>query len=252
MKKFAYFSDVLFAFLVSGIFSLTLFRYLGVALPLALFLAALCGGLTALALAAIWGAKRKNLSLKKSDETQKNKLLVHLALLSDEEKTNYFQSLLSTGEPLGRFGRLRIFSPTEFYFLQFRFRPLGADEIPALARLKTGKKKILLCSQIEEAALDLCRRLDIQVKTGEWVYEKAKERSALPERFLGEEEAAPKRKRRFKLWFSRKNAKRFLVSGSLLLLLSRLSPYFYYYLLFGVLLLGVAVFVRVFGDSEVG
>ncbi len=246
MKKFAYFSDLLFSFSLLGICTLTLFRYLKISLPLALFLAALCGSLTALAVGAFLRAKRKNLYLKKTDESLREKLLLHLALLSAEERTACLQDALSTGEePIKRFGKLRIFNQTEFFFLNFSLSPLSIDEIPALARLKTGKRKVLLCSKIEENALDLCRRLDIDVKTGDWVYQFLKEKNALPERYLGEDRTP--QKRRFKLCFSKRNARRFLTCGALVLLLSRLSPFPYYYLLFGGLLLLSSLCIRIFG-----
>ncbi len=246
MKKFAFYSDLLFTFFVSGLFSLVFFRFLEVRSFLSLILSAVCGGLTTAAVGAVMLVKRKNLYLKKSDETQKQKFLLHLALLSDEGKTQLFTNALSTAEePINRFGRLRIFNKTEFYFLQFRPNPLSADEIPSLARLKTGKRKILLCAEIEESALSLCARLDIEVRTGAWVYALFKERNALPTVYLGDNGVKPKQ--RLKLWFSRKNAKRFLLSGALILLLSRLTPFYYYYLLLGSILLLAAVFVRIFG-----
>lgn len=249
MKKFAFLSDLLFTFFVSGVFTLVWFRYLQVNLPSALFLSGVCGGLTTLAVGAFLARRRKNLYLNKSDERLKQKLLLHLALLSDEEKTDYLVSALSTGEnPLHRFGKLRLFTPTEFYFLRFTLNPLTLDEIPNLARLKTSKKKILLCGQIEDAALALCRRLNIEVKTGEWIFKQLKNRNALPDEYLGDE-PQKKPKHPFKLWFARANAKRFLLSGTLVLLLSRLTPFSIYYLLCGCALLLTAVFVRIFGQA---
>lgn len=247
MKKIAFFSDILFSFFVSFLFTLFFFRYLHVELLPALLLACLCGVLTAAAVGAILQIRRKNLYLKKSDETQKEKLLLHLALLSDEEKTKFLQRALTTEESVAsRFGRLRLFTKTEFYFLKFSLAPVCADEIANLSRLKTGKKKILLCSQIEETAFSLCNRLGIEVKTGAYVYKLLKERNLLPETYLGDEPST-RRKHRIKLWLSKSNAKRFLVGGALVLLLSRLTPFYYYYILLGCLLLFTAVFVRIFG-----
>lgn len=247
MKKFAFFSDLLFSFFVSFLFTIFLFRYLGVSLLPAFLLACLCGILTTAAIGAIMQVKRKNVYLKKSDETQKEKLLLHLALLSDEGKTQFFQRALTTEEvTASRFGRLRLFTKTEFYFLKFSLAPVCADEIATLSRLKTGKKKVLLCAQIEENAFSLCNRLGIEVKTGESVYKLLKERNQLPEVYLGEE-SAKQPKRRVKLWFAKTNAKRFLISGGMVLLLSRITPFYYYYLLLGCLLLLAAVFVRIFG-----
>lgn len=247
MKKFAFFSDLLFSFFVSALFTLCLFRHLGVKLLTAFLLALLCGGLTTAAIGSILQMRRKNLYLKKSDETIKQKLLLHLALLSDEGKTEFFQTALSTAEaPVSRFGKLRVFTEREFYFLNFTLAPVGADEIARLSRLKTGKRKILLCSKIEDAALALCQRLGVEVKTGEWVYNRLKEEGRLPEHYLGEETAI-KRKHKRKLWFSKANAKRFLVGGALVLLIARLTPFYYYYLLVGCLLLLLSVLIRIFG-----
>lgn len=247
MKKFAFFSDVVFSFFVGGLFTLCLFRSLGVKLLTAFLLALFCGGLTAAAVGSILQARRKNLYLKKSDESVKQKLLLHLALLSDESKTEFFQNALSTAEaPVSRFGKLRVFTQREFYFLNFTLAPVGADEVAKLSRLKTGKRKILLCSTIEDAALTLCNRLGIEVKTGEWVYCRLKENNLLPKEYLGEENAIT-HKRKIKLCFSKANAKRFLVGGAITLLLARISPFYYYYLLVGCLLLLAAVFIRIFG-----
>ena len=246
MKKFAFLSDVVFSFFVSFFFTVFLFRYLKVSLIPSLLLACLCGLLTAGAIYTLLKAKRKNLYLKKSDEQQIEKLLLHLALLSDEKKTQFFQQALSTSEETAcRFGNLRLSKKTDFYFLKFSLAPIYPDDILPLSRFKTGKRKILLCSQIDKSAQLLCNRLDIQVQTGEQVYKQLKERDLLPCEYLGDLPA--KERRPIKLWFSKHNAKRFLVSGALVLLVSRLTPFYYYYLLFGVLLLLGSVLVRIFG-----
>lgn len=246
MKKFAFLSDVFFSFFVSFSFTVFLFRYLKVSLPLSLLLASLCGLLTAGATFAFLRAKRKTLYLKKSDEQQMEKLLLHLALLSDEEKTRFFQQALSTPEgPANRFGHLRLFTKTEFYFLHFSLAPIYPDDILPISRFKTGKKKVLLCSQIDKSAQLLCDRLNIQVQTGERVYRLLKEYNLLPSEYLGDTPA--KERRPIKLWFSKHNARRFLISGTLILLVSRLTPFYYYYLLFGILLLLASILVRIFG-----
>ena len=97
--------------------------------------------------------------------------MLHLALLSDEEKTEFFQRAFSSEEcTLHRFAPLELFTEREFYFLAFPLTPMNADAVVRLARSKTDKQKILLCSKIDSDALSLCQRLNIEVKTGEWVY----------------------------------------------------------------------------------
>ncbi|MBO5411792.1 MAG: hypothetical protein J6A38_01750 [Clostridia bacterium] len=247
MKKSAFVSDVFFAFFISSLFTLCLFRYLRIPFSLSVTLSVLCGILTALAVATLLRAKRKNLYLKRTDETQKEKLLLHLALLSDEKKTEFFQRALAVDEPVGRFAKLRLFTQTEFYFLHFSLLPVSADDVIKYARWKTKKQKVVFCAQIDEGAMMLCNRLGIRVKTGEEIYTLLKDNERLPERFLGEENAENKRKRKLRLWLAKRNSKGFVTSGSLVLFTSLWTPFPYYYLVFGSCLLIVAVLTRIFG-----
>ena len=192
--------------------------------------------------------KRKYYFLKKSDEALKQKLALHLALISNEQKTEFFKNVLSEDiAPARRFGALRIVTDKCFYFLQFTLAPVTPDSIAALARLKTNKEKILLCLDIENAAKELCKQLHIQIKTAEEVFVMVKSKDALPEKFFGDENTESKRRYRAKLCFAKSNSRRFLWSGTLLLITSLITPFSYYYLVVGTLLFITAVFVRIFG-----
>lgn len=246
MKRSAFISDIIFTFFLAGLFSLCFFRYLSVSLPVSFLLALLCGGLSAGAVGALLKSKRAKFFLKKSDEAQKRKFLLHLSLVSDEEKTGYFQTLFAEALPR-RLGKLRLATNEAFYFLSFRFAPVSADDAARYTRWKTSGKKILLCNAIDEDALDLCRRFQIEVITGDGVYALAKEKNALPTRYAGDESGEDKKRRRLKLCFSRSNSKRFFLGGALVLLTSLLTPFPYYYLVFGSLLLLAAALIRIFG-----
>ena len=250
MKKSAFYSDLIFTFFITALFTLCLFRYLGISLWLSFLLATVCGVLAAMGVGALLQSKRNRLFLKKSDETQKQKLLTHLALSSDEEKTSFFQTALSKSERVKRFGKLRLHAESGFYFLKFRFSPVTSDEIASLSRLKTGKEKILLCNEIEAEAAQLCQQLKIRLKTGDEVYAMLKTADALPEQYLGETTPQNKRQRRLRACFAKSNSKRFLIGGALVLSTSLLTPFPYYYLLLGSLLLLTAVFIRIFGYSQ--
>lgn len=248
MKKFALFSDVCFTFFISGIFSLFFFKSLKLGTATALLLALLCGILTAFSVGAYLLYRRKNVHLKHTDEAEKQKFLLHLSLLSDEAKTALFQNLLSSPEqPCKRFGRLRLFTDTDFYFFKCAFAPVSADEIATLSRLKTGKQKTLFCIDIDETARSLCSRLSIDVKTGDEIYTMFKTANALPQSYLGEPTPSSNKKRRLRLYFSKKNARRFLTGGATLLLFAGISPYAFYYIAVGIVLLLSAVFIRIFG-----
>lgn len=250
MKKFAFLSDLFFTFLVSSLLSLCFFRFLRVSVFPSIGLALLCGILITLAIGAVLQAKRKTLHLKKSDEVQKQKLLFHFAMLSDSSLTEFFRVFLTQKTDLGEIRKrspLHLQSEKGLFFLSFRLSPVNADEILKIARIKTPREKNLFCSQITEDALALCHRFSISVKRGEEIYLLLKKADALPQQYLGEETPQIRRKQKFRLWFSKHNAKRFLVGGGFILLASLATPFFYYYLLLGCLLLFTAIFVRIFG-----
>ena len=245
MKKSAYFSDVLFSFFIIFLLTLVLFRHFALPLTLSCIFACLCGASVAIAVSVILKRKRKNLDLKKSNETQKRKLLTHLALLSPIEQTQHFAQALSAKTH----SILRLYTDDTQYSLHFRFSPVNADEIARLFRQKTPKLKCVLCTAIDEDAKRLCSALNISVKTGDEVYTLVKEQQLLPLSYLGEETPPNKTKRRLQIAFSKRNSKRFLLSATLLLLTSLLTPFKTYYLLFSAILLVCAVVIRLFGYS---
>lgn len=250
MKKSAFISDLIFTFSLTGVFFLCLFRYLGLGIFLSFLFATLCGGIATLGVGMLGQNKRKRFFLKNSEAIQKDKLLSHLALLSDTKKTALLQNVLSQNGEVKRFSALRLTSDEALYFLKLRFSPVSADEIATLSRVKTAKEKILLCNCIEEEAKHLCDRLNVRVWTGEKVYTLVKNANALPEEFLGEPTTQNKRKIRIRLCFAKRNSRRFLVGGCLVLLASFITPFPYYYLIFGSILLLVAIFIRIFGYAE--
>ena len=247
MKRSAFISDVLFSFFITFLCTLFLFRTVGIRLFPAFILAAICGVLAACAIFTLLQSKRKTLFLKRSDEAKKEKLLFHLACLSDEEKTKFFLQRLTQDGTVKRFGKLRLVSDRYFYQLRFSFAPVTADEIAAFSRLSTSKTKVLLCSKIEDNAYALAEKLEIRALTGNEVYAMLKDSDTLPETYVGEESPDKKRKRRLELWFSRKNAKPFLTAAVLTLTTALISPFPYYYFVFGGILLLTSVLIRILG-----
>ena len=273
MKKLAFISDLIFTFFVSFLFTACFFRYLQLRLFPALALSIVCGTLTTCAVAAFLHARRKKFFLKKADTERKEKLLLHLALSTADEVTDFFlryfgqtaertpsstatertQSSIDTECTTAptRHAPRQISTADDYYFLQFTIAPVNSDDVAKIFRIQTEKQKTLLCAAITDQAATLCTQLNIRYRTGDEVYAALKQANALPETFLGNENA-PKRKRRFKLWFSKANARRFLSSAAMVLLVAYLTPFFYYYLIFGVALLLTAVFVRIFGYESKG
>ena len=251
MKKIAFISDLIFTFFVSFLCSVLLFRHLRLGLWLALALAVLCALLIAFSVGAYLYSKRKNVFMKKSEAVEREKFLSHLALSGNEANAELLKSLLLSQAPnsqIKRTGKNRLTSADTVYFFLFTFSPITADDVAPFTRLKTHRKKILLCNKADETALDICGRFSIAIKTGDKLFDELKDANALPKTFLGDttNDAA---KRKWKLWLSKSNSRRFLLSATLILLLARFTPFYYYYLAFGILLLFAAVLTRMFGKE---
>lgn len=247
MKRFAFISDLIFTFTVSGLFTLCLFRFLSLPLWLSLTFASLCGALAVLGVGAWLQSKRKTAFLKQSDEALREKLFLHLALSGERARTEFSARLLPEDSEIVQRGKSRLLTQTDVFFIQFDFAPVSADDVARFSRYKTQRKKHLFCAKIHEDALLLARRLDIRVLCGNELFLAAKKAEALPEAYLGEESVSKGTKRRLKLWFAKANSRRFLVSAALILLVSTFTPFVYYYLLLCVCLLLAAIFTRIFG-----
>ena len=252
MNKSAFISDLIFSFFVAFLLTLCIFRYVGVALITALFLSGVCGALCACALGAFWQSKRKTTLLKRSELALKEKLQLHLCLLSPEKARDIFYEAMSKNpqtQTAVKQGKNRVETATECYFFYLQFPPVTAQEVAKIYRFSTAKSKVLVCLQMDEQAFALCHRLGITPNTGEWAYTFLKKHDALPQSYLGEEMTVDKRKRRLRICFAKNNARRFVTSALFILAFSFFTPFSLYYLIFAFLLLFSAVFIRVFGYS---
>ncbi len=244
MKKSAFISDLVFAFSLTFIATLCILRFHRVHFFLALFFAAFIGGGVTLAVYGYLSDKRKKFFLKKSDEAEKEKLLLHLSLLPSRKQKEFFSSRLG-----GKIVNGSIELENEILLVDFRFEPLPPDRLGAFIRKKSEKTKKLLCNDLTEESKRLCERFGVQTLVATEVYTLLKEQGVLPKKYFGEESFSEKKKRQFSFWFSKANSKRFLLAGSLVLLTSLVTPFPYYYVVFGSILLTVAALTRIFGKT---
>lgn len=259
MKKSAFISDIIFAFLVVFLPAVCLFRYWRFPLAASVALAALTGALASLLTYLFLRRKRERLCLKKQDEETRDKLLLHLALQGKEANLKYFSEFFETHDAEGgestpvnvRVNGRKDFSRLEteeaLFFPLFSVRPVDGDAVAAILRVKSEKRKYLLCAELAAEAEKLCARFDIRAITGNEVYLILKKGAFLPEHYRGEETSAPKKKKRLRAWFAKSNSRRFLLGGTLILLTSLITPFPLYYILLGSALVLSAVFVRIFG-----
>ncbi len=242
MKKSAFISDLVFTFFLTFIAVLCILRYYRLNFFLALFLATAFATAITFVVGGYLSDKRKKFFLKKSDEKEKEKLLLHLSLLPHRKQQEFFCSRLC-----GELKNGVVETTDEIALIDFRFDPLPPDRLGAFIRKHSEKPKILYCNDLTAESKRLCERFGVRVLVGTEVYSLLKKENALPEKYFGEESFSEKKKRQFILCFSKSNSKRFLTAGALVLLTSLLTPFPYYYLVSGCLLLAVAVIVRIFG-----
>lgn len=287
MKKTAFISDLLFAFFVAFLFALCLFRHLAFVLPLALALAAAVGFVATLPVYARLRRKRARAARKAEDETNAQKLLLHLALSPAKQNAEYFRALFTlpdflaqdplalarpiptaqtptntptpetaaTEPPPSAAYKLRLFSgtyvidaPAALVFPIFTMRPADGDLVAAVIRQKTPKQKLLLCSDLTKEARSLSASFGIRTQTGAELYALLKEYSFLPARYEHEPLPQPaRRERKKRQWFKKSNSRRFLIGGVMILALSYITPFPRYYIAIGTALLAAATLVRIFG-----
>lgn len=254
MKKSAYYSDIIFAFLLAFLFSVCLLRYLRVGLLPALLCALLFGLSAGLFASRLLQKKSDRVLLKKREETEAEKLALHLALLSPAKQVAFFLprvEAFSDGFLLPFVRRPKrspfIEGETAVAFFRFALEPVSADQLLPVATLNTEKAVYLFCNDLTSEAARWCARFSVRAVTIGGIYKTLKERGALPESYLKSGALEARKKRRFKLWFSKKNASRFLTAGGLVLLSSLITPFPYYYLVFAALLLCASFFLKLFG-----
>ena len=258
MKKFAFLSDIFFAFGAAFLPALCFLRFCRFPLPAALFLSATAGIFAAAAVFLFLGRRRKRFLLAGKDEKEKEKLLFHLAFQSEEKVLDTFSAFFASRDEEGnarnapetvralmRRGVPVAEAETEEFCPLFSFCPPDADRVAPFLEENAGKKKTLLCGDLTPDAEKLCARFGVHVLKGADVYRLLKKGNALPKDYLSPPPEKKGLKRR--AWFAKSNSRRFLFAGVLLLLTSFLTPFPFYYLLFGSALVLTAALVRIFG-----
>jgi hypothetical protein len=254
MRKSAYFSDLAFAFCVSFLPMLCFLRFrkvplLGAILVATLFAVGICLALS------VWMRRRyRNRALKADEARETERLALHLALLSPAEQAEFFLERSSAffDEPCGlqtQDGNYFLCTESVFACCKFRASPLSADDtLPVLSRRANGKP-LLLCNALSPEGNTFAKRFGLQVLAVEEIYLRLKDADALPKAYKSEAAFARRKKLSLTGWLLKRNARPFFTSGALVLCLSLVSPFPYYYLVMGLLLTATAVLVKVFGRS---
>lgn len=233
MKKFdlpLYSDTAFFAFSV-GLTGLCVLRYYRFPLWAACLLALCLAVVTGVAVFLFLSERKKGKRLRQKDAEEREKLMLHLALSPEKNIEKIFSPLLSEEEKI---------------YLLFTMQPLSADKI-AEALKETNGSFSVWCNAMTAEAKKLCDDFSVKIKEGTEIYFLLKENRLLPEKYICGERKKESFREKIKKFTDRKNAKNFLIGGSMLLFFSLFSFFPVYYLLSGIALLVAALFIRIFG-----
>lgn len=259
MKKTAYYSDLFFAFSLSGFCALFVFKFLGLKLMLALIPSIIFGLLCAFALSIRLRKKQRVFALKKSEEQEKENLFFYLRLAEPTEIKCFLEPRLPllVHKLLGEFEHPvlenqiapagAIVSEGVCFYPLFAFRELTPDDIAAAIKsLQNIPNSVLLCDKLSPDAIALCEKLSLKTAQGDFVYKTLKDGGVIPSEFPLKLNA-PKKTSRRAICFAKSNSKRFLKSGMLLSVYSFFTPYSIYYAVVACLFFTISLFIRIFG-----
>ena len=251
MKKSAFLSDLIFTFLATLVPFLCLLRHLAFPFALAILFACAFAALATVAAFLILQKKRKRLVVEQKEARERDDLVLYLSLLSDSALGRFFKDYLQTETCVPTIrktgGILAVETEDTAFYPTFTVKPVDGDRIAKIVKAKTDKRKVLLCPATAPEAETLAFRFFIDIQRADEIYKNAKAKKLLPEKYPFGQEPSSKWKNKARIWFSKKNARPFFVSALLLFLSSLLTPFGAYYLVFGFLLLILAVFTRILG-----
>ena len=248
MKKSAYLSDLVFIFFAVFLFTLCYLRYLRLPLLVGVLIAAMLATAAACLASFLLGRKKNKIILRKKEEEEAEKLALHLALLTPKAVADFFKnSLFRNAEIFVKKGECFGRTDKETILFKFTPTPLSAESVLPLLYESGETPCTLYCYKLSPEAKKFCDGFCVNVKTIPELYKRLQKENGLPTVYKSERAFAKKKKLTFALRFAKRNASRFFVSGSMLVLTSLLVPFPYYYLVIGGLLLLTAVVVRAFG-----
>ena len=247
MKKFAYYSDLVFCFFAVGLLTLCYLRYLKFPLFLSLILGAAFALAAALLLSFILSKKQNAVFLKRREAEEAEKLALHLALLQRKELAQFFHDRLQAdtfvknGECFGK-------TDGEIALFKFTPTPLQAESVLPLLYESGENAACLYCYELSESGEAFCKRFGVRTVKIPELFQKLQRENALPCEYKSERAFLKRKRRLIRLRFSKKSSLRFFTGGVMLLCFSLFTPFPYYYLITGGLLIACALFTRLFGS----
>ncbi|MBO4594516.1 MAG: hypothetical protein J5697_02300 [Clostridia bacterium] len=247
-NRFSVVADTVFVLFAGFFVFLWLFYYL-LPYPFSLLLSIVVSALIAVFFLAIVRKKNEKTAIEKADLKKYESVMLDLAVANKTEKLKFFCSLYKKIYENVKVlkGAVFIADKNLAVFPEFSLSPVGKETIvKAVGRFPAGAE--ILAENFTDEEQRFSRKFGGAVKltVGTEAFALMKKHDLFPERKVTIPET---RKKSFKLSFSfeKKKAVSFLLFGSLFVLFSFIAPVKVYYVISGLALLGLAVFIRLFG-----
>lgn len=232
--------DCLLTFLGLGLVFLCCMRYYGLPLLPSVIASALLAFSFAFPFGLFLIKRRKKSYLKRRDEEEKNKLMLHLTLLSDRETLRLLSSTLPA--PFTE-ENATVKRENKRYIPLFTMQPVSADEIVRLVKKYESENVVLWVNELTTEAKGIADKLNVEVLSGKEVYLALKQAELLPEHYRLEEKSKRTPRERAERYFAKGNSRSFFWCGVGLLFLSFFTFFPTYYVISGsiLILLSLAV-----------
>lgn len=247
--KLSILADTFFYALATFILSFSILRFYTIAIWLCFSISVAVMLLTGLLVFLITTKKYRKKTLTKKEQNNKDALMLHLTLDTAPNIISAFhQAYLANECPIIR-SNDQLYLNDKIITPLFTMEAVSADQIALLIR-KHGTKFILLCNTLSPEAKKLLDTFHIKYTLGNDVYKLFRDTKTIPSPLICGEIPHNSIKRKLRFAFSKQNARRFFVSGSLLLIMSTFAVYPLYYFISGISLLICAIFIRFLGFSD--
>ena len=251
-NRFSVAADTVFVLFAGFFVFLWLFYYL-MPYPYSLLLAIVLSSLLAVCFLSVVKKKNEKTTIEKADLKKYESAMLDLAVANKTEKLRFFCSLYKK-----IYGNVKVFKGSVFIadenraiFPEFSLSAVGKETIiKAIGRFPAGVE--ILAENFSDEEIRFSKKFGDTVKltVGAEAFALMKKYDCFPERKVKIPETE---KKSFKLAFSfeKRKAVSFLLFGSLFLLFSFIAPIKVYYVISGLALLGLSVFIRLFGKKTV-
>lgn len=247
--KFPILADIIFYSAVTWLVTFTIMRYYALPLWLCIvvaFLFMFAIGMTTFLLSS---RKHNQKKLNQREREAKEALMLHLTLATDEQvRKSLFQALTARNEAVS-YSDNDLILDEKCAVPLFTMEAVTADDVALLIR-RHRTSFILLCNELSPSAEKLLRSFQIKVMRGDEIYQLFSSTNTTPNPLICGELPRYNLKAKVHLAFSKRNARPYFVSGSLLLIMSLFAIFPVYYLVTGIVLLFCSVVVRFFGYAN--